>query len=306
MTPQLSIIMSAYNCEETITPAVRSILDQSFTDFEFIIVDDGCTDLTIPRIKELEDSRIIILSNEENIGLTRSLNKAITRSTGQYIARQDADDISMPGRLEKQITFMDAHPDITVLGTSRGTLDHNGNIISTTLLPEEPNYSCFLKRNCLVHGSIMIRREDLIKTGGYNEVFRFTQDYELWLRIAKDHKIMNLQEPLYGIRRHENRVTLKQMGQAGLFRTLARNISKGNVSEEVIKEIQQTGITPYYNHLDDQDKLDFHRTVKNKSIKYKLYKGAQDHLRQIITLRPASLKSRLELALVAVALYLKR
>jgi glycosyltransferase involved in cell wall biosynthesis len=306
MPPQLSIIMSVYNCEETITPAVRSILDQSFTDFEFIIVDDGCTDLTIAHIKELEDSRIIILSNEENIGLTRSLNKAVTRATGQYIARQDADDISMPGRLEKQITFMDAHSDVTVLGTSRGTLDHNGNITSTTLLPKEPDYSCFLRRNCLVHGSIMIRREALIKAGGYNEVFRYTQDYELWLRMAKDHKIMNLQEPLYGIRRHGNRVTLKKMNQANLFRTLARNLSKGKVSEDVVKEVLETGITRYYNHLDDQDKLDFHRTIKNKSIKYKLYKDAQDHLRQIISLRPASLKSRVELAQVAVARYLKR
>lgn len=305
MTPQLSIIMPVYNCEETIIPAVRSILDQSFTDFEFIIVDDGCTDQTIPHIKELADSRIIILSNEENIGLTRSLNKAITRSTGAYIARQDADDISMPGRLEKQITFMDAHPKITVLGTSRATLDHNGHIISTTLLPEEPDYSSFLKRNCLAHGSIIIRREDLIKAGGYNEVFKFTQDYELWLRIAKDHKIMNLQEPLYGIRRHEKRVTLKKMDQACLFRILARNLSKGKVSKEIIREVQQAGIMSYYNHLVVQDKLDFHRTIKNKNIKYKLYKDAQQQLRQTITLRPISLKPRLELALVTVALYLK-
>ena len=117
---------------------------------------------------------------------------------------------------------------------------------------------------------------------------------------------MNLQEALYGIRRHENRVTLKRADQASLFRTLALNLSKGNVSEEVIKEVQQTGITSYYNHLDDQDKLGFHRTVKNRSIKYKLYEGAQYHLRQIIALRPTSLKSRLELAQVAVALYLKR
>ncbi len=305
MSPELSIIMSAYNSEETIRPAVLGILEQNFRDFEFIIVDDGSSDQTIPLITKLNDPRITILTNSENIGLTRSLNKAIAASTGRYIARQDADDVSLPGRLEKQINFLNTHPDITLLGTTRGTLNQKGEIISTISLPEKPDYPAFLKRNCLVHGSIMIRRKELIDAGGYNELFRFSQDYELWLRISKTHKIVNLQEPLYAVRRHGNRVTLTKMAQAGLFRMLALNLARGQVSEEILEEVRQNGIDSYYNYLNDSDKLRYHRSAKNRSLKYKSHKEAQHHLKQIISLCPGSLKSRLELVKATAMAQLK-
>ena len=296
MTPELSIIMSVYNSEDTIQAAVRSILDQTFTDFEFIIVDDGCSDQTIPLINELTDPRIKLITNDVNIGLTRSLNKAIAASAGRYIARQDADDVSLPGRLEKQVEFLNTHPDVTLLGTTRGTLDETGKMISTITLLENPCHDDFIKRNCLVHGSIVIRREALIEAGGYNELFRFSQDYELWLRISKTHKVMNLQEPLYGVRRHGNRVTLTKMTQAGLFRMLALNLARGKVSDEVLEEVRQNGIEAYYDHLNDEDKLKYHRSAKNRSVKYKSYDEARYHLKKIAELVPSSLISRLELA----------
>lgn len=296
MTPELSIIMSVYNSEDTIQAAVRSILDQTFTDFEFIIVDDGCSDQTIPLINELTDPRIKLITNEVNIGLARSLNKAIAASTGRYIARQDADDVSLPERLEKQVEFLNTHPDVTLLGTTRGTLDETGKMISTKTKLENPCHDDFIKRNCLVHGSIVIRREALIEVGGYNELFRFSQDYELWLRISKTHKVMNLQEPLYGVRRHGNRVTLTKMAQAGLFRMLALNLARGKVSDEVLEEVRQNGIEAYYDHLNDEDKLKYHRSAKNRSVKYKSHDEARYHLKKIIELVPLSFMSRLELA----------
>jgi glycosyltransferase involved in cell wall biosynthesis len=296
MKPELSIIMPVYNSEETIQEAVSSILEQSYTNFEFIIVDDGCSDRTVPLINELKDPRIKLLTNERNVGLTRSLNKAIAVSTGQFIARQDGDDVSLPGRLDKQIAFLKSHHDVAVLGTGRATLSSEGKRISNILYPEEPNHADFLQRNCIPHGSIMTRREILDEVGGYNEDFIICEDYDLWLRISKTHRIMNLQEPLYGVRRHGNRTTVKKMAQSDLYRRLAVNLALGTVSTETLQDIRDNGIDAYYNHLNDQDKLKHHRSVKIRSVKYKNYKDAQYHLRQIIALRPQSIKARLELA----------
>ncbi len=301
MNPKLSILMPVYNSEDTIRPAVSGILEQSYTDFEFIIVDDGCSDQTIPLIKEFNDPRIQLLTNEENIGLTCSLNKAIAVSTGRYIARQDADDVSLPGRLEKQIAFLDSHPDIAVLGTNRATLSSDGKITSSILYPKEPNHADFLQRNRVPHGSTMTRREILDEVGGYNEMFRMSQDYDLWLRISKTHKFANLQEPLYGVRRHGTRTTVKKMAQAGLYRRLAVNIALNHVSEDTLKDIRENGIDAYYDYLNDQEKLKYHRSVKSRCTKYKNYTDAQHHLKQIIALKPQSLKYRLELAWIRIA-----
>lgn len=302
MTPEVSVIMSVYNSEATLEAAVDSILDQSFENFEFIIVDDCSSDKSADILKqyENEDKRVRVLINETNIGLTRSLNKAISASSGRYIARQDADDLSLPGRLEKQIAFLHDHPETAVLGTSKAILNDSGKVIGTKPLPERPDYNRLLKSNCLAHGSVMIRREILEETGGYNEDFRMSQDYELWLRIAKTHRIANLPEPLYGVRRHANRTTLAKASLAGLFRMLAVNLSLGNVSQDVIDKIRLNGIETYYDHLCHQNRMKYHVSVKKKCIRYKCYNDAEYHLHKIIGLQPCSVGAHLELFYVKI------
>lgn len=295
MTPQLSVIMSTYNNASTVGDAVASILGQSFPDFEFILIDDGSTDNTGAILSGFADQRLKLLRNDTNIGLTRSLNIAIAISSGRYLARQDADDISMPQRFEKQFRFLDTHPDVALLGTARATLDNSGNIIATTKLPEHPDYNRFLKSNCLVHGSIMLRREVMEKVGGYNEDFRLSQDYELWLRIARTYRIANLLEPLYGVRRHSERITLTKLPQAILFRLLAVNMARGNVSREVVEQVRQGGIETYYDKLDHHDKMKYHKAAKSKYLKYKFIAEGSYHLNRIVNLQPTSFKARIEL-----------
>ena len=298
MAPELSVIMPVYNGEATLAAAIDSILAQSFKDFELVIVDDGSTDRIAAVLNRYTDPRIKLLINEKNIGLTRSLNRATCASAGQYIARQDADDVSMPERLQKQISFMRANPDVALLGTSRATLDSNGRTVGVKILPEAPDYGRLLRSNCFVHGSIMVRRAILDETGGYNEDFKMSQDYELWLRIAKTHRVMNLQEPLYGVRRHGNRVTLAKKGHAGLFKLLSINLSLGDVPQDVIEQIRRDGIEAYYEHLCTRDRLKYHQAVKTKCLRYKCYREAEDHLQKLLAFRPYLFKERLELLYV--------
>ena len=285
----VSVIMASYNNEDTILEAINSILSQSFQNFEFLIVNDGSNDLTSVKLKEVSDPRVKIINNKENIGLTRSLNKAIDLSTGRFIARQDADDISMPERLGQQYNYMQNNPDVALLGTGRATIDKNGKKLFARMGQKETDYTDLLKRNCFVHGSVMIRKKVLDVVGKYHEDFELTQDYELWLRISKRYRATNLQEVLYSVRRHEHRVTLSRLNEALLYRLLAVNMSLGKVSKEVMNHIHKEGIEAYYDHLEMGDTMTYHHRAYIKAKRYNLYDKAEEHLIKLIKLSPSSL-----------------
>ncbi len=190
--------MSVYNSEQTIRQAIESILNQSFSDFELIIVDDGSIDRSLKITKDFIriDKRIKLIENETNIGLTKSLNKAINLAKGKFIARQDDDDISLPKRFELQINFMENNPNYAFCGCN-GIIKQNGqellkffefNAIKTHLI----------KRNYFVHSTILIRKDILTKCGLYNEKYLYGQDYELWCRLIYkyDLKAKNLRDKL--------------------------------------------------------------------------------------------------------------
>lgn len=199
---KVSVIMSVKDAEAYVEEAVNSILNQSFRDFEFIIVDDGSRDGTVRLLKELEgkDNRIKIITNAENMGLTRSLNKAIASASGEYLARMDADDVSMPQRFEKQAYFLDDNTAVAVLGTSYYGIDDNGAVVSTISAPtkDEDIKKNLISGNPFCHPSVMIRKSILDKVGSYKEEFRHTEDYELWFRIAKSGaRMANLEDFLF-------------------------------------------------------------------------------------------------------------
>ena len=131
-SPKVSVIMSVYNGEKYLKEAINSILNQTFKDYEFIIVNDASTDKSIKILEEYakKDNRIGLIHNEKNIGLTRSLNKAIKSANGAYIARQDADDISLPPRLEEEVNFLDKHPTVGLVGSYAWMIDEKGKILS--------------------------------------------------------------------------------------------------------------------------------------------------------------------------------
>jgi len=212
--PKVSVIISVYNGSKFLDQAIESILKQTFVDFEFLIVDDASTD-SCPEIISTwakKDSRISVIKNNLNIGLTKSLNKGIEMAKGEYIARIDADDVCYPKRLEKQVAFLDANKNCALVGSWAEIINDKNNILRVVKYPTE---SAKLKRdlikyNPFFHSSIMIRKSTLTNVGMYDENFRFAQDYELYFRIAKKYDIANLPETLIKYREIKDSITSKK------------------------------------------------------------------------------------------------
>jgi len=225
----VSVVMSVFNGGELLAAAVESVLAQTFTDFEFIIIDDGSTDRSVEVLHGYNDPRIILV-RQENRGIAAALNRGLELASGYYIARQDADDLSFPQRLTTQTNYLDNHPEIAVLGTAALVIDSVGRPFSTfwPFTRHERLVKELLRGICpLMHGSVMMRREAVRNVGGYNPAFGHAQDVELWLRIAGRYRLGNIRDVLYQYRKHESSVTqlarvdlkIKTFAQAGKFST---------------------------------------------------------------------------------------
>ena len=222
-SPKVTVLMSVYNGEKYLREAMESILNQTFTDFEFLIINDGSTDRTAEILQSYDDPRIKIINNEENMGLTKSLNKGLLIARGDYIARQDADDISMLERLGKEIDFLETHQDYAVVGTFAKILNKNSDVIHRGDMPiENAQIREFLKRdNCIAHGSAMIRKKCLRDVGHYDESMARSQDYDLWLRLSKKYRLANIPEYLYMWRKHDEQIEAKHIKEQKIFVVLA-------------------------------------------------------------------------------------
>lgn len=182
----VSVIMSVYNAEKFLNVCIDSILNQTYRNFEFIIIDDCSTDSTSTILESYRilDSRIIIVRNSKNRGLTYSLNMAIRMALGEYIARMDADDIAFPKRLEKQIGFLENHSAIDICGTACIEIDGDGNELFHKSMPMNNREIEFIifKMNPFIHSTVMVRNVFFNKVGLYNETYVKSQDLELWAR----------------------------------------------------------------------------------------------------------------------------
>lgn len=211
---KISVIMSVFNNEEYLNESIESIILQTYKNFEFIIVDDASTDQTSGILKEWlsKDRRIKVITNKENMGLTKSLNRAIQIAGGEYIARQDGDDVSLPERFEKQIEFFQKNPEIKILGTFGYIIDKQGDILGKEILSTsfQTIKKEFIKRNPLMHTSVMIKKEVIDKVGGYDETFKTSQDYELWSRLLRTVKGDNVPLFLVKKRYHLNMISIKK------------------------------------------------------------------------------------------------
>ena len=214
MHPAVSVAMSVYNGRRFLCEAIDSILGQTFRDFEFIIVDDGSTDGSRRVLLDYaeRDDRVVLLHNEENMGLPKSLNRALHRARGEFIARFDCDDISLPARFEREVQFLKSNPDVAVVGTWMHIVDENGNLIETRrgLLHSYAHflYSMLQRRNWLYHPSVMLRKSVIAQVGGYDETLITTQDLDLWMRFAQaGYNAKIIPEPLLLYRVHDKQVS---------------------------------------------------------------------------------------------------
>lgn len=201
-SPLVSVIIPCYNSEKYVEQAVRSIMVQTYKNLEILITDDCSTDGSFAILQKLakEDSRIKLFTNEHNQKIVRTLNALVERANGKYIARMDADDISLPKRIEKQVCFMEAHPDIAICGTNAWHINEKGKSIGKSTLPNKiDDCRFFLKYfSTLYHPTLLILAA-VLKQNLYSEYFCYAEDYELWIRLAYQHglKLMNLQEKLF-------------------------------------------------------------------------------------------------------------
>lgn len=237
MNPEISIIMSVYNGEKYLKYSIESILNQTYKNFEFIIIDDASTDSTLSIIRKYmkKDIKIVLIQNRKNIGLAASLNRGINIAKGKYIARQDADDISHYERLEKQFIYLDKNHQIDILGTYNNYIDINSCYIEDKKdYPNEKEHITYLfcGKAIFAHGTAMMRSTLFLELGGYNENFYYAQDAELWCRCLKSKKEINiLPEILYSFRL-----------------TINDNFLKKEFTRKYVELLRKTCLNNEYNH----------------------------------------------------------
>jgi len=238
--PKISVVMSVYNGEKYLREAIDSILNQTFGDFEFIIVDDGSTDKTAEIIDEYakKDLRVKIIKNKNNIGLTKSLNKAIQETKGEYIARMDADDISSPERFDEQLTFIENHPEIGAVGCWYYLIDKNNKLIKKVRPPVKfyKIKKAILNSTPIIHPAAMIRKISLEKINYYDESFKYAQDRDLLFRILNFYQLGVVPKYLLKYRYTKQSISLQ------------REIEQKKYCLKAIRKVIKKGIYPkwYY------------------------------------------------------------
>jgi len=238
MLPQISVIMSVYNGSRYLNESIASILSQTFTDWEFIIINDGSTDNSESIVQgwQNRDERIKLISRGHK-GLTISLNEGLSYAQGEYIARMDADDIALPDRFAKQVAFLDENPDHVAVGCRMLVIDPEGMPIFTCsrLTTHEEIDAAYMagQAGIIGHPAVMIRRRVIESIGGYREQFTYAQDRDLFLRLAEVGKLANLPDTLM-----QFRLNAKSMGHT------QRSEQKRCANLATIEAHQRRGLEP--------------------------------------------------------------
>ena len=237
--PKITVIMSVFNGSKFLAESIQSILDQTFKEFEFIIINDGSTDNSLDIIRSFEsaDSRIKVIS-KLNEGLAKSLNTAISISKGEYIARMDADDISYKNRLEKQYEFMQKNKSIDLCGCSMDIIDELGNVTSEKIQASN-NHEILKKRffqSPILHITFFGKKLFFLKNNGYREEFKYAQDYDLVMRgIDAGAKICNIKHKLVQYRDYQQKIEPKKFIQQ--FRMTELIVKLSREREQFGKEV---------------------------------------------------------------------
>jgi glycosyltransferase involved in cell wall biosynthesis len=216
--PVVSVVMSVFNGDRFLREALDSMLAQSFTNFEFLVINDGSTDASGITLEEYRgfDSRIQVF-HQENKGLVESLNLGCALAEGKYIARMDADDISVVDRLQRQVAFLEHHPEVAAVGGAVEVIDATGKHV---LLAYQPVHDrdirvALLQRNVFWHPTMMIRRDVVISLGCYREI-PDAEDYDLWLRMSESFQLANLGHVLLKYRSHPEQISTSKCTQQAL------------------------------------------------------------------------------------------
>lgn len=192
--PKISVVMPTYNAEKYIKEAIDSILLQTYKNFELLVIDDNSKDSTLDILKSYDDERIKVIQGDCE-GLAAALNKGIREAKGEYIARMDADDVSLPERFEKQVKFLEEHPDISLVGSWQKYIGNDNKIHKTLQTPDEVKIAMLFGCD-LCHSTIMFKKKDFVDNNLFYDISSPQEDFELWSRAVHILKFANLQEIL--------------------------------------------------------------------------------------------------------------
>lgn len=295
--PIISVVLPVFNGEAFIRQSVESILSQTFTDFELIIINDGSTDNSSEILHELaaNDSRIILIERS-NAGLVYTLNEGIEKARGEFIARMDADDIAIPERFELQLSKMISDPNLAVLGSFTRIINKEGSVVGLGRYPVTPSETeRFLQHGSpLAHPTVLMRKHVLLELGGYRKVFSHCEDYDLWLRINEmGWGIANLSKPLLNYRVHGANISAVHRDSQELGSVIARlscRCRKEGLPDPVadIEKIDITVVDKVPSHLrDDFDASMFVLRYSSISVSSlsELLSAWMDYKRQDLTVK---------------------
>lgn len=246
--------MSVYNGMPFLPEAVKSILNQTYRNFEFIIVNDASTDESFKYLKSLKDRRIKLIENPKNLGLAASLNRGLKQAKGNYIARMDADDISLPQRFEKQMEFLLKNPSVDLCGTWAHLIDENEKTIGERKFYTSDNMikKALAILSPIIHPTMLARKEFFKKLDGYNEKFDYAEDYELLMRAKNHFKFANLPMILFKWRlwdKRRSRAEMEKIDKAD-FKVKLEALKKGYFGKKYIAVVTikflVTFLTPYF------------------------------------------------------------
>jgi len=297
MEVPVSVLMPAYNAEKYIGEAIDSVLNQTFVNFELVIVDDGSTDNTANVIKAYTDKRIKLIQ-QKNGGVSAALNTGLSQAQGKYIARFDADDVCYPYRLQQQFDFMETNPDFVLIGSDADYMSEEGAFLFTYHNIGYSNQEIQEKINVycpFVHSTVCYRKEAVVQLGGY-EVLAFTfEDYFLWKKLVKIGKVCNFKTPLIKVRFNAASVTVDEKDRDPEFIRLKKKaLQNGFISAEDGR-LMKAGLTK----LSPQKKESSYHRMLGKKYLWNNYQPtmARKHLIKSLKIEPFKLNTFLFLAL---------
>jgi glycosyltransferase involved in cell wall biosynthesis len=285
----ITVLMPVYNGEQYLREAIDSILNQTFADFEFLIVNDGSTDRTEEIIRSYNDPRIVLIT-QANGGVSKALNTGLNHARGTYIARFDADDICFPERLKEQYEFMLAHPEYVLIGSDAEYVGQNGEFIfnyySNGHTNEEINERIFSK-NPFIHSVVFFPLSVVVEHGAYDPKAHTFEDHLLWVKIIKKGKVCNFRKPLIKVRLNPESVTTDERLRGKRFLEIREQILKSGqpITDEQERELLEI-IKSQNSH--QTKKLGYHLFVAKKYL-WNNYNPrlARQHILTCIKLRPS-------------------
>lgn len=240
MNPRVTILMPAYNAGKYIAAAIQSALDQTFADFELLIVDDGSFDDTVSVIEGFDDDRIRLIRQEQG-GVSAALNKGLQHAEGEYICRFDADDLCFPQRLARQVEFLDANPDYLLVGSDAEYISEDGEHLFNFRCAGHTHEEILdkLYRFCpFIHSAVMYRKAAILQAGGYSLLAHNFEDYLLWVRLVAAGRCHNLEEALIRVRINPASATIDEKWRGRRFNHLKQQvIRRGSITEKESAEL---------------------------------------------------------------------